>query len=149
MSHNKRYRNDLELFLDDGFSNVEIAEMLRRGGFTVHEFVEVFPDDDFPERREQHVVDPPIIEVCSKNRWLMITTDKDMCQRHRAVIRRNRHTMILATAHNGKCMPEEWVPPLIAMKDELTEMMEHRQRPWFAFFCREGRLTVFRKHSWF
>lgn len=149
MSHNKRYRNDLELFLDDGFSNLETAAMLRSGGFTVHEFVEVFPDGDFPERREQFVVDPSIIEICSKNRWLMVTTDKDMCQRHRAIIRRNRHTMILATAHNGKCMPAEWVTGLITLKDELKEMLQYRERPWFAFFCRDGRLTGFRKHSWF
>lgn len=149
MSDNKRYRDGLELFLDDGFSNVETAEMLRSAGFTVHEFHEVFPDRDFPARREQFIVDPPIIEICSKNRWVMVTTDKDMCERHRAIIRRNRHTMILATAHNGKCLPNEWVNGIIALKDELVLKCERCQRPWFAFFCRDGRISSFRKHYWF
>lgn len=137
----KKYRDPLELFLDDGFSNREVAAKLRAAGYVVHEFADSFPREDSPSKREQSVKDPPIIELCHKNSWLLVTTDKEMCKLHFSVIKRNPKVTILATAHNGLCLPHEWVGGLIALQADLQRMFKKCPRPWFATFNRQGRIT--------
>ena len=138
----RKHRDRLELFLDDGFSNSETASALRTQGFVVHEFVECFPREGDHSKREQSIKDPPIIELCSKNSWVLVTTDKEMCKTHCADIRRNRNATILATAHNGRCQPDEWIQWLVLLRPKLTQMLRDHERPWFAFFCREGKITA-------
>jgi hypothetical protein len=139
-----RHRNPLELFLDDGFSNPEVAGALRAANFVVHEFTDSFPRDGAPQKREQSVEDPPIIQLCHEKSWLMITSDKDMCKKHRACIRRHKNVTILATASNGACLPDEWVQGIITLEPELRDMFATKRRPWFAFFSREGKITATR-----
>ncbi len=118
MSPSKRLPNppELKLFLDDGFSNRETAAALRAAGFIVHEFTDSFPREDNPAKREQSIRDPPIIELCHKNAWLIVTTDKEMSKKHRAVIRRCRNVTVLATASNGACLPNEWVAAIVKLE---------------------------------
>jgi len=130
--------------LDDGFSNPEVAANLRAANFVVHEFTDSFPRDNQPDKREQSIEDPPIIQLCHEKSWLMVTTDKDMCKKHRSCIRRHRNVMILATASNGACLPDEWVKAIIMLEFELREMYEWKRRPWFIFFNREGKITATR-----
>ena len=135
----------LELFLDDGFSNSETAAMLRAAGFVVHEFVDSFPRADDNLRREESIEDPPIIQLCHDNSWLLVTCDKEMCKKHCATIRRCRKVAILATASNsknGRCSPDEWARSVIQLKDELQIQWETRRRPWFLFFSRQGKITA-------
>jgi hypothetical protein len=141
---NKRRPEPLELFLDDGFSNPEVAASLRAAGFVVHEFTRSFPRKGDLTKREQGVEDPPVIKLCHEKSWLMVTTDKEMCKKHRACIRRHRNVTILATAHNGLCLPDEWVKGIIVLREELTEMFATQRRPWFVFFSREGKITATR-----
>lgn len=143
MSRNsKRLLEPLELFLDDGFSNPEVAAALRAAKFVVHEFTDSFPRENNPAKREQSVEDPPIIELCHRQSWLMVTTDKDMCKKHRACIRRYKNVTIIATASNGACMPDEWVNGIVKLADELRAMFATKRRPWFVFFSREGKITA-------
>ena len=140
----QRHRDPLELFLDDGFSNPETAAALRAANFIVHEFVDSFPRYGDSTKREQSVKDPLIIELCHRKSWLLVTTDKDMCRKHYAEIRRNKNVTIIATAHNGRCLPAEWVGGLIKLKAELEENFRDKRRPWFLFYSREGRITATR-----
>ena len=138
---NKRHLDPLELFLDDGFSNPEVAAKLRAAGFVVHEITDSFPREKEPDKREQGVLDPPIIELCHRMRWVMVTTDKDMCKKHLACIRRHKQLMVLATAHNGACFPDEWVDAIVTLEADLHENVEWMRRPWFLFFNRQGSVT--------
>lgn len=140
----KKFRDPLELFLDDGFSNSETAAALRAAGFVVHEFIDSFPREDDSTKRLQGIKDPSIINLCHKKSWLLVTTDKEMCKIHRAEINRNLNVTIIATAHNGSCMPEEWVDGLIALKSDLYKMFKKNPRPWFVFFNRQGKITASR-----
>ena len=145
MSQNsKRPRKPLELFLDDGFSNFETAGLLRAADFVVHEFLEAYPRKNDPAKRQEGIVDDPIIRHCHENSWLLVTTDKEMCKKHCATIRKCRNSTILATAHNGSCLPSEWVDGLIKLKQELEHHVANTRRPWFMFFSREGKITATR-----
>jgi hypothetical protein len=143
----KKYRDPLELFLDDGFSNPETAAALRAADFVVHEFVDSFPRENDSSKREQSIKDPPIIKLCHKNSWLLVTTDKEMCKRHGIEIKNNPNVTILATAHNGSCLPEEWVGSLITLKPTLHRMFRDKPRPWFVFFSRQGQITADRNQN--
>jgi hypothetical protein len=143
----KKYRNPLALFLDDGFSNSEVAAELRRADYIVHEFVDSFPREDDAAKREQGIEDPPIIELCHQNSWLLVTTDKDMCKRHCIAIKNHRNVAILATAHNGSCLPDEWVGGLVILKPKLHRMFRDKPRPWFVFFNRQGQITADRDQT--
>jgi hypothetical protein len=138
----KKPPKPLELFLDDGFSNPETAAMLRAADFIVHEFTESFPRVGDLTKREQSVEDPPIIELCHHNSWLLVTCDKEMCKKHRGAIRRCRNVTILATASNGSCYPSEWVQAIIKLGPELRERTANQRRPWFLFFSRQGTITA-------
>jgi hypothetical protein len=144
--NSKRHPEPLELFLDDGFSNPEVAAILRAAGFVVHEFTECFPREDDPAKREQGIVDPPVIKLCHERRWVMITTDKDMCRKHLRCLRRHKQAMVVATAHNGHCLPDEWARGLILFEPILREIHEWKRRPWFVFFNRQGEQTSDRDH---
>jgi len=144
----RKYRNPLELFLDDGFSNAETAAALRAADFVVHEFVDCFPRGwDDHERREEGIADPPIIKLCHDNSWLLVTTDKEMCKKHKMAIRRCKNVTVLATASNGKCMPGEWVGGLIVLKAEIEAIWPDKRRPWFLFFSRQGTITANRDNE--
>lgn len=137
-----RLPKNLELFLDDGFSNAETAGALRAASFVVHEFVDSFPRIGDPSKREEGIGDPPIIELCHSNNWLLVTLDKNMCKKHRADIRKHRRVAILATAHNKADTPTEWVDGIIKLKAELEDRFSSSRRPWFLIFSREGKITA-------
>ena len=143
----KKYRDPLELFLDDGFSNSETAAALRAAGFVVHEFADSFPREDDPKKRQESVKDPSIIRLCHTNRWLLVTSDKEMCKLHHAEIKRNTQVAILATSSNDNCLPHEWVESLVLLKAELSRMFKKTSRPWFATFNRRGQITAVRNFN--
>jgi hypothetical protein len=66
----QRFRDPLELFLDDGFSNVETVAALRAADFVVHAFEDHFHRDGRPGKRQQSVKDTRIIPLCHENKWL-------------------------------------------------------------------------------
>ncbi len=75
----------------------------------------------------------------------MVTTDKEMCRLHCNIIKQHPNITILATAHNGLCLPHEWVAGIIKLKTELERMRKKTPRPWFATFSRDGKITSLKK----
>jgi hypothetical protein len=49
---------------------------------------------------------------------------------------------ILATAHNKECNQDEWVAAIINLKSRILREFKKRERPWFATFSRNAKLTI-------
>ena len=137
-----KYRDPLELFLDDGFSNVETASQLRAAKFVVHRFEECFGTEANPEKREQGIKDVPVIQTCHRNRWLLITTDKDMRKTHIVQILQHPQVTILAIAHNGKIQLAEWVEAIILAKPRIERLFVHQPRPWCVQIDKHGEFSA-------
>jgi predicted nuclease of predicted toxin-antitoxin system len=126
--------------LDDGFCASSVSGPLLDAGFVVEEFNKHFSD---PERvRKQEVDDKPIIQLCSKKRWVIVTRDRNMRINHVETIKRCPHTMIVATANNNKGDLSSWVSGLIKAMPEVIKYQEKKVRPWFAQYERSGKITV-------
>ncbi len=136
-----KHRDPLELFLDDGFSNNETADILRAGGFVVHCFTESFPRGQEIDKREQSIKDSPIIKLCHANRWLLTTFDKNMRKTHVEAIKRYPHVTILAMAHNRGDDPNEWASAVVLAKNHIARKFTRQMRPWYAQLNRQGQLT--------
>jgi len=105
----------------------------------VQRFHEWFTDEDGQPLR--NVPDADVIKFCHKNQWLLVTRDHEMKNLHREEIRKSQ-VAILATAHNNKCDPDEWVAAIINLKPRILREFKKRERPWFATFSRKATLTI-------
>ncbi|MGB7135854.1 MAG: hypothetical protein WBD46_11240 [Acidobacteriaceae bacterium] len=138
----QRYRDPLELFLDDGFSNVETVGSLRAADFVVHAFEDHFHREDRPEKRQQSVKDTRIIPLCHSKKWLLVTLDTHMRNKHATEIAENPNVTILAFAHNGMIAADEWVQALIAAKPKIERFWAKLPRPWCVQINRTGEVTA-------
>jgi hypothetical protein len=125
-------------FLDEGFSSESVATRLRTAGFTVQRFPDWFKDKNGIVRKN---VGDPEVTFCHKTGWLLVTTDHEMKNTHRAEIRRSE-AAIIATAHNSVASEDEWVVAIINLKSRILREFKNRQRPWFATFSRTANLTI-------
>ena len=139
MTYVKKRRDECVLFLDECFSAESVASRLRTAGFTVQRFHEWFTDENGNPRR--NVEDPEVIRFCSKNGWLLISTDHEMKNVHREEIRKS-DIAILATAHNSAQDPDEWLVALINLKTRILREFRKRERPWFGTFSRSANMRV-------
>jgi hypothetical protein len=130
------------LFLDDAFCSDRVAQPLIDAGFRVETFAKHFPD---PERvRQQDVKDKPVIKLCHRWKWLIVTRDLNMRITHVEAIKAHPDTMILATASNSEGDLASWVNALIVAKKDVEKKFRRQGRPWFAQFDRQGNVTVCR-----
>jgi uncharacterized protein with PIN domain len=127
------------MFLDEGFSAPSVAVRLRTAGFTVQRFHEWFLDEAGQPLR--NVPDGEVIKFCDRNQWLLVTRDHEMKSLHRQEIRKSQ-VAILATAHNKECNQDEWVAAIINLKSRILREFKKRERPWFATFSRNAKLTI-------
>lgn len=126
------------LFLDDAFGKKSAPDQLRAAGFRVECFEEWFRDESGKKR--ESVKDPEIIHFCGQRRWVLVTTDNRIIDRHREEIQRTE-VAILATAHNSAPTMDEWVEALIKAKPRIERRVRKERRPWFAQFNRQGVFT--------
>lgn len=137
----KRWREDLVLFLDEGFDGDDAHDRLVKVGFCLERFRKHFPD---PTRnREHNVEDPRVIRCCNSHGWILLTTDANMYNNHRKEMAAATNIGVLATAHNSPENIMEWVSGLAQLKPKLEQRrFRQMQRPWFACFNRRGQFTV-------
>lgn len=115
-----------------------LPKRLRSAGYTVEVFREHFPGK--PGRAEQGVKDPHIIKFCARQKWVLITTDKNMRFTHRETIKQT-DVAIVATTSNNESL-ENWVTALIKAKASIERHVKKTSRPWFGLLGRTGNLNV-------
>lgn len=128
------------MFLDDCFASDSAVATLAPY-FELRDFRVIFPDER--KGKQNGVPDTPVIKRCHDEKWLLLTTDREMKKTHVEEIKRNPNVTILATAHNSSS-PEEhraWLAAVIKLKPKILRMYKNEQRPWFAIFSREGHIT--------
>ncbi len=103
----------------------------------------------FPNARkgkQNSVPDTPVIQLCHKNRWLLLTEDREMARTHVEEIKRNPCVTILATTH-GCATPEEYeeyLGAVVKLRATILRMYKKEPRPWFATFSKQGNITSFK-----
>lgn len=137
----KKYHDPCVLFLDDCFSNDDVATALKAEGFTVEEFTTHFPrSEEEPLVREQGVKDPRVIALSHRKGWLILTNDQKMKTAHEDVFVKNQNAMVLATSNNNDG-DEIWVQAVILAKTEIERKVKKQPRPWCAQINRQGQIT--------
>ena len=138
MAYVKKRREECVIFLDEGFSAPSVAERLRTAGFTVQRFPEWFKDEQGQPQR--NVPDSEVIRFCNRFGWMLVTRDHEMRNMHRQELKKT-DIAVLATAHNSAKNQDEWVAAIINLKGRILREFKNRERPWFAVFSRESRIT--------
>jgi hypothetical protein len=138
----KKWHDECVLFLDDCFSNDRAVAKLSRH-FTVETFPKWFRTES--NKKKQGVKDPSVIEFCNEKKWLLVTTDHEMRKTHAQEIRVNPCFTAIATANNSATAQEyeEWLDAIIKLKPRILRYYKKNQRPWFATFSRDARITTF------
>lgn len=126
------------MFLDEGFSAPSVAERLRTAGFTVQRFLEWFKNEH--GQQLPNIPDTEVIRFCHRFGWMLVTRDHEMKNLHRQELKKT-DIAVLATAHNSAKDQDEWVAAVINLKSRILREFKNRQRPWFAVFSRESRIT--------
>jgi hypothetical protein len=128
------------VFLDDCFASDSAVATLAPY-FDIRDFRVIFPDQR--KGKQNSIEDIPIIRKCHEEKWLLLTSDREMVKTHVEEIKKNPNVTILATAHNS-ATPEEhraWLEALIRLKPRILRLYKKQPRPWFATFSREGNIT--------
>lgn len=130
------------LFLDDCFSNDKAVDKLSPH-FKVVTFSEWFRTES--NRRKQGVKDPSVISICDEKKCLLVTTDHEMKKTHVEEIKQHPRFTALATAHNSTTPQEseKWLDAIIKLKPLILRHFKKSERPWFATFSREAKITSF------
>lgn len=130
------------MFLDDCFASDSAVATLAPY-FELRDFRVIFPDGR--KGKQNNVPDNPVIRKCHEEKWLLLTTDHEMGKTHVEEIKKNPNVTILATAHNSASAEgyRQWLAAVIKLKAKILRMYKKEQRPWFATFSREGRITSF------
>ena len=116
---------------------------MREAGFhNVESFLDHFPRDEAGEVREQSVKDPRVIRLCNQKGWLLVTMDSEIRRTHVEEIKKSTKLAILATAHNSADDPDDWIEALVLAKADVERNFKKRQRPWYAQFNRQGKITT-------
>lgn len=129
-------REALVLFLDDGFDSPESHDGLVSAGYSVQKFRDHFKRDG---RKREGVPDPSVIDLCAKNKWLLVTPDWNMEYTHTEEIART-DIGILATANNNDPI-KVWVDAIRRATPKIERAFRKQPRPYFSKISRDGNLT--------
>lgn len=139
--YSRKRREPCVLFLDDCFDATETpAKLLKAGFYRVESFLAHFRRAD--GTKLESVKDPQVIRLCNRNKWLLVTTDSELRVTHIEEIKKATDLAILATSHNSVQDIDIWVDALIRAKAAVEREFKNRQRPWYAQFNRQGKLTT-------
>jgi hypothetical protein len=104
----------------------------------------VFPEHFKREngQKEEGVKDPRVLRLCNRKKWLLVTSDSNLRHTHVEEIKLITNLSILATAHNSVADIDEWVEALILARVAIEREFKKPDRPWFAQFNRQGKITT-------
>jgi hypothetical protein len=128
------------VFLDDCFASDSAVATLSPY-FELRDFRIIFPNEK--KGKQNGIGDTSVIRKCHQEKWLLLTTDREMRRTHIEEIKKNPDVTILATAHNS-ATPEEYracLEAVIRLKPTILRLYKKQPRPWFATFSREGNIT--------
>jgi hypothetical protein len=105
--------------------------------FTTH-----FPRSaEQPTVREQGVKDPKVLALAHKNKWVILTTDHHMREKHKEEFTRYTEAMVVSTAHR-EGGDEVWIQAFIKAKARIERLHKKQSRPWCAQINHDGEITV-------
>ena len=137
----QEWREELVLFLDDGFDGDDCYAILQRAGYALERFSEHFTDEH--GKRLQGIKDPEIIRICNRHGWLLVTIDKAIVKAHRDQISESNNICILATCNNCAGDVTPWAESLVKLKPRLERNSFKKQlRPWFGKFDMRGKFST-------
>jgi hypothetical protein len=138
----KRREYPFVLFLEDAFGSGDHPDALRDAGFDVRCFREDFPAK--PGKPEQSVKDPRIILHCDKYKYVLITTDKQLCYTHIDTVKKT-DIVVIATESNRDNI-SVWVKALIKGKANIDRLVKKTEkngvRPCCARISRTGAIRI-------
>jgi uncharacterized protein DUF5615 len=135
--YTKKQREPCVLFLEAGFGTKVHPEALRKAGWLVECFGGHFRDPD--GRISDGIKDPQIIRFCNTQKWVLVTTDRQMRNTHVETIKATE-VAIIATVNN-KYSPEVWVKALNKAKAKIERHVKKHPRPWFAILGSSGSIS--------
>lgn len=126
------------LFLEGVFGTNEWPEKLRAAGFDVVCYADHF--QDHLGRPQDSVKDPEIIKFCHKNKYVLITMDKQLCHAHLNAMKKT-DILVIATESNRIGL-KVWIDALITAKPRIERLVRKSERPCSARISKTGKLTV-------
>jgi hypothetical protein len=124
--------------LEGVFGTTTWPDKLRAAGFTVTCYADHFKDKE--GKPENSVKDPEIIKYCHKRKYVLVTTDKQLCYTHIETLKKTE-IVVIATESNTAGM-EIWVDALISAKAKIERLVKKSERPCSARISRSGNISV-------
>lgn len=139
----QKWRNGCVIFLDECLANDSAVASLSPY-FDVRDFRVIFPGER--NGKQNGLGDTHVIRKCHEEKWLLLTSDREMVRTHIEEIKKYPHVTILATAHNSASHEEyrAWLAAVVALKPKILRLCKKEPRPWFATFSRDGNITSFK-----
>lgn len=142
--YHKKWHEPCIIFLDDCFASDKAIEILKPY-FQLEDFRNHFRDPH-KKGKASGISDRPVIELCHKEKWLLLTFDHEMQNTHVEDIKRNPDFTAFAAANNPSTPEEhiEWLHAVVKVRATILRYYKKKPRPWFAVFTREGNISSFR-----
>jgi len=121
--------------VDECFGHKQLVAALTDAGFNAIGFEAKFD-------KRQNVEDEEIIPHCSKEKLLIVTTDKNMVLLHRNLLKKHKQCVIFTTNGTDDCL-KVWVPSLAKNKAKILRTWKKREPPWIDRLHPSGHLEIF------
>lgn len=102
------------LYLDEGISGKALASLLKQARMPVHQYESLLP-------RNKKTPDSRVIEVCSRNGYVLVTTDRRMESEWIEDIVRHKAKVVLLTDEEGG--PIHWASALIVSETSWRRIL--------------------------
>lgn len=112
------------------------AQKLKDNGYEVECFLEHFKDGD--GKAQPSVIDPEIIRYCHSEKFVLVTTDKNIRYTHVNDLKKTDIAVIATQSARGSM--DVWVDALIKAKAKIISKHKRHPRPWFGTISRNGEL---------
>jgi hypothetical protein len=135
--YHKRHE-ECVLFLEDCYGTSHRPKRLRDAGFKVECFIRHFCDEK--GRKEERVKDPTIIRFCARQKWVLVTPDKEMLFTHADTIKKTDVAIIAST--NGTRDLDNWIEQVVKAKAKIERHVKKYPRPWFMRLGMTGSINI-------
>jgi len=126
-------------FLDRTFGRYQVAEKLRDAGFVLRTIFEEF------QEAEARIFDPVMIQHCGLMNRVLLTGDQELTRSwNKEIIQAGIAVFVTTDNHEG---PNQWIPRIIAAKNDIFRELARREKPFTASIAKEGRISLVRVHD--
>ena len=113
--------------------------MLRDANFILRTTFEEYGEAD------SRIADPVIIASCGLLNRVLLTGDHDLPRNwNKEIIQAQIAVFVTTDNHEG---PQQWVPRIIAAKDDILRELKRREKPFTASISKDGRIAQVRVYD--